>query len=61
MSTEEFLAMCLALTLTLGYLGLVALFCFLVPRGSTLIPRPPRRALLVTTSNCRLVSSRMAR
>jgi hypothetical protein len=32
MSAEEFLAMCLALTLTLGYLGTVTLFMFLVPR-----------------------------
>lgn len=32
MSAEEFLGMWWALTLTLGYLGIVTLFCFLIPR-----------------------------
>jgi hypothetical protein len=32
MTAEEFLAMWLVLTITVGYLGLVTLFCFLVPR-----------------------------
>ena len=32
MTAEEFLAVWLVLTITVGYLGLVTLFCLLVPR-----------------------------
>jgi hypothetical protein len=32
MTAGKFLGTWLALTLTIGYLGLVTLFCFLVPR-----------------------------
>jgi hypothetical protein len=32
MTAEEFLALWLVLTITVGYLGLVALWCLLLPR-----------------------------
>jgi hypothetical protein len=39
MTADEFLAMWLVLTITVGYLGLVTLFCFLVPRIARWVTR----------------------